>query len=237
MSYDSRIDDAVRRLQKQIGIKKADGAWGAASQKALLASGHVLDYDWEKLRKFNGGTITPGQFSGYVSILAAINEYGKEAINPLYAAYMLATAYHEVAGTMQPIREIGRGQGKAYGEKLNIKRERYYNLSHLYYGRGYVQLTWIDNYAKLKKVTGIDFINDPDLALVPENAARIMIEGMLAGMFTGLDLSECVRYGSYAEFVFCRRIINGTDRDTKVAGYAVSILECLNFVETEDEAA
>lgn len=232
MSYDSRIDNAIRRLQRELNLpaRQVDGAWGGTSQEALIQSGKYVDYDWEKVRKFLGGKMSPDQFNGLVAIREAINAYGKDAINPLYFAYMLATAYHEVAGTMQPIREIGRGRGKAYGKKLNSKKEPYVGLSHIYYGRGYVQLTWIDNYAKMKKLTGIDFVNNPDLALVAKNAATIMIEGMLAGMFTGLSLKRCIRYGSYGEFIYARRIINGTDKDTLIAGYAVSFLETLIIV-------
>ena len=48
MSYDIKIDNAVRRLQAQLGLapKHIDGAWGGTSQKALQASGKKLDYNW-----------------------------------------------------------------------------------------------------------------------------------------------------------------------------------------------
>lgn len=233
MSYDSRIDDAVRRLQSQLGLdpKHIDGAWGGTSQEALLASGMYVDYDWEKVRSFLGGKITPEQFKGFVAIREAINSYGKDAINPLYFSYMLATSYHEVAGTMQPIEEIGKGRNRKYGKKFDITGAIYKFLNHIYYGRGYVQLTWLTNYVKMKESLGVDFVNNPELALVPKHAADIMITGMLKGMFTGLSLSRCIRYGSYAEFVYARRIINGTDKDGLIAGYAVNFLECLIIVD------
>ena len=83
----------------------------------------------------------------------------------------------------------------------------------------------------MKEFLGVDFVNNPELALVPKHAADIMITGMLKGMFTGLSLSRCIRYGSYGEFVYARRIINGTDKDGLIAGYAVEFLECLTIVD------
>lgn len=225
MSYDRRIDDHIRVLQKSIGTK-SDGAWGVNSQKALVDSGKKLSYDWSKLRRFAGG-FSQSQVDGMNAILDALNNHGGDAINPLYASYMLATAWHETAHTMKPIREYGRGRGRRYGTNIDIDGSRYTGLNHIYYGRGYVQLTWLTNYARMKSLIGVDFVNNPDLALRADYAAMIMLTGMLNGLFTGLSLSRCIRYGSFAEFVYARRIINGTDRDRLIAGHAVNFLECL----------
>ena len=54
-----------------------------------------------------------------------------------WIAYAFATAYHETAFTMQPIKEYG---GESY-----LRSKPYYP----YYGRGYVQLTWEENYRKM----------------------------------------------------------------------------------------
>ena len=56
-------------------------------------------------------------------------------------------------------------------------------LPHLFWGRGYPQLTWLDNYKKMGSLLGLDLANNPELALVPESSAAIMIEGMLLGFF------------------------------------------------------
>lgn len=225
-NYDNRIDEHVRLIQKAIDTN-ADGAWGIKSQKALNDSGKELSYDWKKLRKFTK-SLTQYQVDGFNEIIDAVNEYGGDAINPLYFAYMLATIYHETARSMKPIREFGRGRGRRYGSKIDIDGTRYRGLNHIYYGRGYVQLTWLTNYAKMRDELNVDFVNNPELALIPKHSADIMIVGMLKGMFTGLSLSRCIRYGSYAEFVYARRIINGTDKDKLIAGYAVNFLECIN---------
>lgn len=98
---------------------------------------------------------------------------------------------------------------------------------HLYYGRGPCQLTWLDNYIKLGKMINVDLANNPDLALEPKNAANILITGMLTGAFTGMSLPRCIKTGTTQEFVNARKIINGTDRDKLIAGYAVKFLDCL----------
>lgn len=238
MSLDNRIDNAIRALQLKIKTP-ADGAWGAKSQIDLHASKKELDFDWSVMRK-HFGRFNQEQVDGFNTIIKAINKHKGDSKNPLYAAYILATTYHETAAKMQAINEYGKGAGRRYGKwYTNSKGVIYGHRNHkgdiylksdypfLYYGKGYPQITWFDNYKKMGDLLGLDLINNPDLALVPENSAAIMIEGMLRGSFTGLSLARCMRYGSYAEFIYSRRIINGTDRDSLVARYAVYFLESL----------
>ena len=54
-----------------------------------------------------------------------------------------------------------------------------------------------------------------------------MIAGMLTGAFTGMSLSRFIKTGVTQEFVNARKIINGTDRDKLIAGYAAKFLDCL----------
>src|SRR5215207_2870267 len=93
-----------------------------------------------------------------------------------YIGYGLATGWHETDETMQPIREYGLGKGKKYGTT--------------YYGRGFVQLTWEENYKKAGKKLGYDFVTTPDLVMMPGVAAEIMVRGMTEGWFTGKKLSD-----------------------------------------------
>jgi hypothetical protein len=136
------------------------------------------------------------------------------------AAYVLATAYHETAHTMQPVREIGRGRGRRYG----VRDEQ---TGQTYYGRGYVQLTWRENYAKAGLRLGIDLVLEPDLALRPGIAARILFEGMRDGWFTGKRLAEFqFGVGSF-DFEGARAIVNGRDRAQLIAGYARAFEDAL----------
>ena len=100
-----------------------------------------------------------------------------------YLAYELATTMHETASTMMPIEEYGKGKGMPYGVPDRITGETYY-------GRGFVQLTWKDNYEKMTPLvdplfpsTAVDLAKSAKQALVPEIAAAIMFEGMERGMF------------------------------------------------------
>jgi len=159
-----------------------------------------------------GGKLKQSQVDGMNTKLDAFESRGGLPI--IWQAYMLATAYHECAGTMQPIEEYGKGKGRKYGQKIDVDGTRYTGLDHIYYGRGDVQLTWLTNYARARRELGIDFVNNPELALVPENAAKIMILGMTQGWFTGKKLSD------YSDYVSMRKIINGTDKAQLIASYA-----------------
>lgn len=128
-----------------------------------------------------------------------------------WLAYALATAYHETAKTMRPIDEYGRGRGLAYGKPDPITKERYF-------GRGLVQLTWKYNYERVSTKLGIDAVNNPDVVKEPAIAAKIMFLGMAEGWFTGKRFRDYFN-GKTDDPVGARRIINGIDRATMIAGY------------------
>ncbi|MBD6980437.1 peptidoglycan-binding protein [Vibrio parahaemolyticus] len=140
-----------------------------------------------------------------------------------YLAYVLATTYHETGRTMKPIEEWGKGQGHSYGEPDP-------ETGQTYYGRGYVQLTWLANYAKAKAVVYsrnwqqgvIDFVGAPELALNPFYAAQIAISGMLAGWFTGKKLSDYLQLDGSFDYQGARAIINGKDKAEQIAAYAIA---------------
>lgn len=226
--YNARAIAATKRLQKQVGVK-ADGYWGMDSQLGMYSQNRKLAYDWDKLRS-HFGRLKQSQVDGFNAVLGAINAYGSPANKPAYTAYMLATAWHETAHTMLPIEEYGKGKGRPYGSRIDVHGGRYSNELPIFYGRGYVQLTWLTNYAFMKNRLGVDFVNKPEFALVPKHAANIMIVGMLEGSFTGKSLKTYIKNGLYNEFISARRIINGTDKDKLIAGYAVNFLDSLFVV-------
>ena len=120
---------------------------------------------------------------------------------------------------MLPIEEYGKGRGRKYGQNIDIDGSRYKGLPHIYYGRGYVQLTWLTNYKRAGDKICMDLVNHPELALNPTYAAQIMIAGMREGWFTGKKLSDYIKNGK-VDYVGARRIINGTDKAQLIAGYA-----------------
>lgn len=146
-----------------------------------------------------------------------VGEFDKDkSISYPQAAYMLATVWHETAHTMLPIEEYGKGKGRKYGQKYDMDGSIYKGLDHIYYGRGYVQITWISNYVFAKNKLGIDFVNHPEYALQKEHAVKILITGMKEGWFTGRKLSDYL-HQSKKDYVNARRIINGTDKAQKIA--------------------
>lgn len=138
-----------------------------------------------------------------------------------WTAYALATAWHETNGTMQPVRE-------AYwmSEAWRKRNLRYWP----WYGRGYVQLTWQENYAKADLKLGLDgsLIANADRALEPRISAGILLRGMIEGWFAGdrngrhtferhLPATGTATRTQYME---ARRIINGMDKADLIEDYA-----------------
>ena len=213
----------IQKLQQKLGLV-ADGIWGNQCQTAIKDK--TIELDFNVIRS-QFGRLNQSQVDGFNAILKAINEWGGDAKNPLYVAYMLATAWHETAHTMKPIEEYGKGKGKRYGSNVDINGNRYTGLKHLYYGRGYVQLTWLTNYKNMGKVLGVDLVNKPELALDYNTASKIMIYGMLNGSFTGKRLSTYLKKGTLEEFKQARRIINGMDKATNIAYQAQAFLQAI----------
>jgi len=180
-----------------------------------------------------GPRLSDDEVTGSEAIIKAM-----QGLPIAYTAYALATAWHETAHTMQPIKEYG---GDNYFFRMyDIEGQRPYKARELgndspgdgikYAGRGYVQLTGKANYKKATSKLHIGFLSDPDLALNPNHAAKIMRKGMLDGWFTGKSFSsylpEC-KPAARISFQKARRIINGTDDAKLIADYAMSFQEAL----------
>ena len=173
-----------------------------------------------------GPTLDQGEVQGCETILTAM-----AGLPISWCAYALATAYHETAHTMQPIREFG---GPKYFTRMYDVTGSRPALAHdmgnttpgdgvKYCGRGFVQLTWKSNYAKAGAKLGVDLVAHPEKAMQIDIAARIMREGMVEGWFTGKALRHYLpdARGTLAQYTAARRIINGNDRAGMIAGYAL----------------
>lgn len=178
---------------------------------------------------FFGGKLSQTQVDGMESIL---NEWEARKLTDLrQLAYILATTYHETAKTMAPIEEYGRGAGRKYGKKIKMNGQPYTTPDKLFYGRGYVQLTWYENYEKMGQLLGVDMLNHPEYALNPHWAVKIMFEGMFTansckGDFTGRHLDQFFN-AKTEDWVNARKIINGLDQAERIAGYGKRFYEAL----------
>lgn len=165
------------------------------------------------LRPLFGGRSSPSQIAGLSRIWQL-----SEGMTRASRAYLLATVFHETAQTMQPIREWGRGKGRAYGLVDHSGKAPY--------GRGYVQITWRDNYLRADRALGLGgrLAADYDLALDPEIAGKILKEGMVEGWFTGKKLADYLQGDDapLARYVQARRIVNGRDRAETIAAHALA---------------
>lgn len=141
---------------------------------------------------------------------AIIDACKKRGLLRNQCAYVLATAWHETAHTMLPVKE-------AYwlSESWRRKNLRYFP----WYGRGFVQLTWETNYRKAKKETGVDVVSNPDRAMEPKVAAEILVVGMQQGWFTEKKLSDYITL-SKSDFRNARKIVNGMDKASLIASHA-----------------
>ena len=160
----------------------------------------------------NFATIRP-MFDGHlkqsqVDGLNTILEVAK-GLDKTWQAYMLATAFRETAATMEPVRE-----SFWLSENWRMSHLRYYP----WYGRGYVQLTWEENYKKADATLGLGgkLLATPDLAMQPDIAAQIMLRGMTEGWFTGRKLSDYLP----GDYLHARQIINGMDHAHEIADNA-----------------
>lgn len=158
-----------------------------------------------------------------------ISECEKQGLSLWETAYVLATAYHETAHTMKPVRE--------YGGETYLKSKKYYP----YVGMGYVQLTWKRNYEKASRVFGVDFVKNPKLLLEPKYAVQILVYGMKEGWFTGKSLKDYIDNidedykEDLREFSNARRIVNGTDKQVEIGELAIKYEEALKRAQKPKE--
>lgn len=212
----------LAEIQRKVGVAP-DGKWGPETAAAIAGALGIGPAKPRALRDaeafFKEARRIPArprfeqsQVDGINRLLTVMGEAGWSIA---WTAYALATAWWETAETMQPVREAYR-QSEAW-RKANL---RYFP----HYGRGYVQLTWPDNYERADAELGLrgKLLANLDLAMDPNIAARIMVAGMAEGWFSGKSLSDYlpVERATRVQFVAARRIINGTDKAETIAAHA-----------------
>jgi hypothetical protein len=175
-----------------------------------------------------GTSLSQKQVDGMEGILDAFAQVGDGRRSTL--AYALATAYHETGRRMVPVREgfalTDEGARRAVNN-LAAKRgpksavAKYAQPQpphgHVYYGRGHVQLTWLDNYRRSSADAGVDLVKNPDAMLDPVISARVLILGLIDGRWNGHGHGV----GHYLPHdpVNARRTVNVLDKAQQIAGY------------------
>jgi hypothetical protein len=147
-------------------------------------------------------------------------------------AYILATVRAEVGKKMEPVRETFASSDEE--ARIRLRDKPYARPvpphGHAYYGRGYVQLTWFENYKVQENKINVPLVEFPDLALVPENAIQILVNGMMAGDFN--EKSHGLSYyvnKQKTDFVQARQTVNLFNRADEIAGYARTFLDAIEY--------
>jgi len=229
----SQLDDEqIAELQKALSIfgypvgeidgllgPKTRNAWSEFKTDVYLGNPDLIGKESiaELQKKLSGADERPAKdFTTKEGTIAAIKEecLAQEIGLNTQVAYVLATAQWETNQTFEPVRE-------AYwlSEDWRKRNLRYYP----FYGRGYVQLTWKNNYEKYSQLLDVDMVADPDIAMQPEIAAFILVHGFKTGTFTGRKISDYID-ASKSNFIAARRCINGTDRAHEIADLARKFL-------------
>ncbi|MEB3211097.1 MAG: hypothetical protein VKL39_07065 [Leptolyngbyaceae bacterium] len=96
-------------------------------------------------------------------------------------------------------------------------------------GRNYSQMTGRRNYGRIGQMIGVDLVGNPDLANTPDFAGDVLFAAMEAGVYTGHGFKDHLPNGpaNLQQFVQARRIINGTDKADRIAGYAMAFQDAL----------
>lgn len=183
------------------------------------------------------GQLSAPKRAGLDALLGFI-QLDPEVAEMRWAAYMLATVKHECADQWVPVCEWGNDACFYKYEAHSPIGAQLGNCEpgdgKRYKGRGYVQITGRSNYQKLGRRIGIGnaLVDEPDRALDPLIAYRIMSVGMREGLFTGRRLEQFINVDD-TDYLEARRVINGTDQAATIAAYALGLEQAL-YIALDD---
>lgn len=199
-----------------------------------------------------GTSLSAAQVNGIEGILTAFASVGDGRATTL--AYALATAYHETGRRMVPVREGFAKTDKGARQAVNaLAKRRGPNSAvakyakpqppygHVYYGRGHVQLTWLENYRASSKDAGGDLVKNPDLMLDPVISARVLVRGLMDGRWNGqrkgvtdYELQDGIPGLSEVEAIAARRTVNVQDKAGLIADYYRAFRDALEAAGMRD---
>jgi len=122
--------------------------------------------------------------------------------HPLVQVGMAATIAAET-GDFTPRTEKRAREGS---EAFKLQ-QRYWPSG--FFGRGYIQLTWRNNYLAAGNAIGVDLVGRPDLALEPEVAAKIATWFFKNSLVGGTERRTIHRACLAADWNAVRRGVNG----------------------------
>jgi putative chitinase len=223
---------------------------GDLEGKAMMMFNRKIFFDAVRGPLFHG-TMTQRQVDGMSAILSAW-ENNPRSDNLRWVSYPLATTAHETGFAMWPIEEH-KGAQQSYGKEDPETKQ-------CYYGRGFVQLTHRENYARADKELNYGSSAESEFslewhaanALDLDAASEVMFQGMDEGWFRKDDKGphNLARYFSESvdDSYNARDIINGDKKTVPtwsggvsignlIKGYNIHFLAALEaaFTETPDD--
>jgi Chitinase class I len=190
---------------------------------------------YSTIRKNLFKRLSQAQVDGLNGILEAMDQVGDGDKDTL--AYALATAYYETGSRMVPVREgFATTDAGARRAVNNLAKKRGPNSAvaryaqpagpygHVYYGRGHVQLTWLENYKNSSADAGVDLVKNPDAMLDPVISAKVLIKGLIDGRWSGKRKGLSYYEGTddfldKQEAIAARATVNGSDKASLIASY------------------
>jgi hypothetical protein len=92
-----------------------------------------------------------------------------------------------------------------------------------YFGRGYVQLTWWENYVNAgeRLGRGFELLFNPEIVKEPAVAYRLVSDGMYKGVgFANGNSFSMYFSGDNKDYIAARAMVNGVDCAAEIAKYA-----------------
>lgn len=205
-----------------------------------------------------GGKLSQDQVDSIEALADAWDKYGNG--NPDAFAYVLATVYNEVGSEFQPksenlnytakrIREVWPNKFRSVADATPYAKNPEGLANKVYAGilgntnkgdgwkfrgRGFAQLTGRVHYETFGKLLGVDLVGNPDLLLDRETGARVLVTGMVKGLFTGKKLGDY--FGPNGDRpAQARAIVNGDvgRNGGKIAGYWEKFARALHLASLQ----
>ncbi|MCP4933340.1 MAG: hypothetical protein GY927_03840 [bacterium] len=228
-------------------------SYDALAQQTLHHVDEKVFFDKVKKIIHRSG-MTSIEFQTYKQIINYWNDH-PDMEDRRWLAYVMATAYHETR--LRPVREGFKTSDKAARKHVRwmynkrIISQPYHladrETGQVYYGRGYVQLTWAQNYKKMGKAIGMgdQLYRNPDLVLNPDIASQVLFVGMLQGHFRyskkrrprGKQKLKLFFNKTSSNWYGARNIINGDLRKNgnRIAGYGKKYNQAIRFIAAPDK--
>ena len=185
-----------------------------------------------------GGRLTQSQVAGCERLMAACR--ADDVTDDRRVAYLLASVFHETGGRMQPVRETFASSDAQAVRRLDaaMAAGQLRQVSKPYwrggwFGRGDVQVTHERNYRKIFAALGLPADTNPAALLEPGNSARATVLGMRDGLFVAGQTLDRYFSAKADDPVGARRIVNGTDKASLIAGYYVAFLDSIEAARAE----